>query len=161
MEHYLMEHKGYQQQDARLAARFALGSIGRALNIDINDLKMRRERMLDVLENVAFRGDLASLLKTSDAIADGKEKDRFEESLDLLQSLINDAWHIAVGGQELRLKNPDLEDKLVSIADEAGRDRLAAWNGEIETLRDSLNVNINRRIATDALFTAMAAGNTV
>lgn len=159
IEHYLIEHKGYHQQDARLAAKFALGSIGRAMEIDLDDLKNRRERMLEVMENAVFRGDLAGQLKASEVITDGKEKDSFETSLDLLQSLINDAWHISVGGDATRLKNPDLEDKLSLIADDAGGRPLAAWNAEIENLRESLDVNINRRIATDALFTKMAAGN--
>lgn len=159
IELYLAEHKGYDLQDARLAARFALGSIGRAIEIDLGDLKARREKMLEVLGSAADRGALAALLKTSEAIADGKEKERFEESLSLLQSLINDAWHIAVGGDAARSKNPDLVDKLEFIADNAGRDKLAAWNRDIENLRGSLDVNINRRIATDALFTKMAAGN--
>jgi DNA polymerase-3 subunit delta' len=159
IERYLAEHKGYHEHDARLAARFALGSIGRAIEIDLADLKGRRERMLDVLESAAFRGDLVSLLRASEAIADGKEKERFEESLGLLQSLINDAWQIAVGGPAVRSKNPDLADKLTYIAEEAGKDKLAVWNSDIENLRSSLDVNINRRIATDALFTKMAAGN--
>lgn len=159
IEHYLTEHKGSHQQDARLAAKFALGSIGRAVELDVNDLKARRERVLGVLENAVFRGDRAAQLKTSEAIADGKEKDSFETSLDLLQSLINDVWHISVGGESTHLKNPDLEDKLALIAEETDRSHLAAWNTEIENLRESLDVNINRRIAMDALFTKMAAGN--
>jgi DNA polymerase-3 subunit delta' len=159
IELYLTEHKGYNPQDARLAARFALGSIGRAIEIDLADLKARREKMLEVLGSAVDRHALVALLRTSEAIADGKEKERFELSLDLLQSLINDAWHITVGGDAARSKNPDLADKLASIAAAAGKDKLAAWNVDIENLRGSLDVNINRRIATDALFTKMAAGN--
>lgn len=161
IEHYLTEHKGYHQHDARLAAKFALGSIGRAVGLDLNDIKTRRERMFEVLENAVFRGDLAAQLKVSEAIADGKEKDSFEMSLDLLQALINDVWNISVGGDATRLKNPDLEDRLALIAGGSDRSQLAAWNSEIENLRGSLDVNINRRIATDALFTTMTAGNTV
>lgn len=159
IEHYLTEHKGYHAQDARLAARFALGSIGRAIEIDLADLKARREKMLGVLELAAAGGGVVPLLRTSESLADGKEKERFEESLSLLQSLINDAWRAAVTRETERLKNPDLADKLELIAKDAGKENLAAWNSEIENLRESLDVNINRRIAMDALFTKMAAGN--
>ena len=35
-------------------------------------------------------------------------------------------------------------------------DRAAAWILQIEDLREQLIVNINRKVSTDALFTAMA-----
>ena len=34
--------------------------------------------------------------------------------------------------------------------------RAARWLSQIETLRNQLAVNINRKVATDALFLAMA-----
>jgi hypothetical protein len=43
------------------------------------------------------------------------------------------------------------------LADAADRARLSGWSDEIESLRQTLDVNINKRIAADALFVKMAA----
>jgi hypothetical protein len=44
-------------------------------------------------------------------------------------------------------------ERLAAVADS---DRLAGWLKDIDDLRDNLLVNLNRRVATDALFVSMA-----
>jgi hypothetical protein len=49
-----------------------------------------------------------------------------------------------------------LETDLRKLAARAESLRLAVWLSEIETLREQLAFNLNRKIATDALFMQMA-----
>jgi hypothetical protein len=58
---------------------------------------------------------------------------------------------------EQKVVNSDILPELQQLADAADRARLSGWSDEIESLRQTLDVNINKRIAADALFVKMAA----
>jgi hypothetical protein len=58
---------------------------------------------------------------------------------------------------EQKVVNSDILPELQQLADAADRARLSGWPDEIESLRQTLDVNINKRIAADALFVKMAA----
>jgi dTMP kinase len=57
IENHLLDTKLAKGTDARLRARCAAGSIGRALSDDIESYKLRREAMLSVLKALALTGD--------------------------------------------------------------------------------------------------------
>lgn len=156
IEKYLIAERAYTHDEARLAARLARGSIGRAVSINVEQFRTRRGRMLDVVRN-AIRGDgAAELLMTAEAMNDAKNKEFFEESLDILQTLIHDIWTINASTETVRLVNADLEDELVDLARFSAHRDLPAWMTDIDELRDNLIVNINRKVAADALFVSMA-----
>jgi len=54
------------------------------------------------------------------------------------------------------LVNSDLLKPLQSIAAELSSKKAMSWLSQIEELRGALEVNLNRRIASDALFVSMA-----
>ena len=144
--------------DAELVARLSAGSIGRALDFDLEKFRRRRETMLHVLESLSGKSDHVALLKTGEEMNDAKNKDDYEIYLETLQTLIHDVWAIVCGAGEKALVNIDLKASLEKLARNSDRARLARWLGEIENLRETLNVNVNRKIATDALFAGMARG---
>jgi len=155
IEQYLINERAFSHDEARLASRLARGSIGRAVSINISDFRGRRDRMLGVLRDAIATGDRAALMRASDEMNDAKNKESFEESLDTLESLIHDVWAIRTTGDETRLVNADLTDDLKRLADESGTADLPSWITETETLRENLIVNINRKVATAALFAEM------
>ena len=142
--------------DAELVARLSAGSIGRALNFELEKFRARRETMIGALESLAGKPNHLSLLKTGEEMNDAKNKDDYELYLEILQSLIHDVWAFKHGAHEKTLVNVDLRPKLQKLSETAESRRLARWLGEIETLRETLAVNVNRKIATDALFMQMA-----
>ncbi len=158
IEKYLVDENAYTTDEARLAARLSRGSIGRAVSISIEQFRARRERMLTVVSAAIEGGDLVVLLRIAEEMNDAKNKELFEENLDTLQSLIHDVWTISVSGETHRVVNTDLEDRLARLADRAGTLDLPAWLRSIDTLRDDLIVNINRKVAADALFVSMVSG---
>ncbi len=155
IEKYLIDRRSFSTDEAKLAARLSRGSIGRAVSINVEQFRGRRDKMLGVIRDAIETGDRTALLRTSEEINDAKNKESFEENLDILESLIHDVWTLRVSGNASRLVNTDLVTDLSRLAENAGRANLPAWLGEIETMRESFAVNINRKVATDALFMSM------
>jgi DNA polymerase-3 subunit delta' len=155
IEQFLIDDRAFTHDEARLAARLSSGSVGRALSINVEHFRTQREKMLSVVSNLIRNGDRGALLRASEWMNDAKNKNAFEENLDILQSLIHDVWTVRTSGDLSRVTNSDLADDLSSLAAESGAADMPAWIREIDTLRENLIVNINRRIAADALFVKM------
>ncbi len=157
VEKFLVEQKHLPAADARLLARTAQGSIGRALSADVETYRARRDNMLGVLRALTLTNDRAQLLHSAEALAAVKDRHEYEQRLDALEILIRDAWALALGRPSETIVNGDLLSQLQQIAAHLSSPQAAAWLGHIEELRGTLEVNINRKIASDALLLSMAA----
>jgi len=157
IEEYLFHHLAFSHDEARLSARLSRGSIQRAVSLNVKKFRQRRDKMLRVLTSAIDARDQVELLKTSEELNDAKNKEHFEENLDTLQSLIHDVWLVSIGGHPDRIANTDVADQLIKLAQWASPSALSAWVNEINLLRENLSVNINRKIASDALFIGMTA----
>jgi DNA polymerase-3 subunit delta' len=156
MERYLVEDRAFSQHDAGLAARLARGSIGRAVSINVPQFCERREKMMAVIAAAIETADRVAMFRVAEEMNDAKNKEAFEENLGILESLIHDVWLLVTTGDKTRIANTDLADQLTSLAENAASADLPAWLTDIQTMRENLIVNINRKIATDALFVSMA-----
>jgi DNA polymerase-3 subunit delta' len=157
IEGYLEGTKHFTIEDAELLAKLAHGSIGRALQLDLGKFREQREAVLKVLDSLlGQQPNRVVLLKAAEEINDAKNKDFYENYLEILQTLIHDVWTLKLGESEEKIINADLKEKLHRLAPNADSRRLAQWLTEIETLRANLTVNLNRKIATDSLFMQMA-----
>ena len=157
IENYLISNKLTDQQSARLRARAAGGSISRALSGDIETFTAQRKDMMAVLEALVS-DNRAQLLRSAEQLNEAQYKDEFEERLDVLETLIRDAWMLSLGSNAEQLVNEDLFKELETIRPRIDPAKAAAWMLEIEDMREQLIVNINRKVATDALFMTMASG---
>jgi DNA polymerase-3 subunit delta' len=155
---YLLSTKKFAPEDAGLLAKLSHGKLGYALDLDLEKFRTQREAMLKVLESLISIKDRAALLKTAEEMTDAKNKDDYENYLKILQSLIHDVWTLKLGAVEETILNSDLSNHLKRFAERAESRNLSAWLSEIETMREQFAVNINRKIATDALFMQMANG---
>ncbi len=156
IENHLLETKKFSPDDALLLAKLSAGSIGHALSMDLEKFRRQRESMLKVLESLLIKQDRAVLLRTAEEMNDAKNKDNYNASLDILESLIHDVWKLSLGGNDENIVHADIKTHLKKLAENAASNRLASWLVEIETMRENFNVNLNRKIATDALFMQMA-----
>ena len=156
IENYLINTKEFAPDDAVLLARVADGKLGYALALDAEKFRRRRETMFKVLESLLTDKNRAVLLQTAEEINDAKNKDEYEDHLDALQILIHDAWAIRLGAGAEKIVNADLTAQLQRLVSASDTNNYAAWLKEIETLRGNFIVNLNRKIATDALFLQMA-----
>src|SRR5229473_6827079 len=146
VEKFLLEQKSLPVEDARLLARTAQGSIGRALAGDIETYRERRETMLEVLRALTLTNDRVELLRSAEALAAAKDRHEYEQRLDALEILIRDAWALALGRPSDTIVNGDLLMALQQIATEIKSAQAAGWLSQIEELRGALEVNINRRV---------------
>jgi DNA polymerase-3 subunit delta' len=153
---YLLREQAMQHHDAALIARLARGSIGRAVHLNVEQFKAQRQRMFEVVRNAIATGDRAALLKISEELNDAKNKDAFPQNIDILESLIHDVWSVAASNDTSRVVNTDLESDLQQLAPGASPHRLTEWLRLIEEMRLNFTVNINRKVAADALFVTMA-----
>ncbi len=155
IENYLKTKK-FAPDDATLLAKLSNGKLGHALETDLDKFRERRDRMLKVLESILLKENRAELLRVAEEMNDAKNKDNYEASLETLQTLIHDVWTLKNNADEKILVNVDLISGLRKLAAGVESKRLSAWLSEIENLREGLVVNLNRKIATDALFMQMA-----
>lgn len=151
---HLLSTNQFSQTDAEMLAKLAHGKLGSALELDLEKFRARRELMFKVLQSLLQTGDRAVLLQTAEEINDAKNKDDYEKHLDTLQTLIHDIWTLKIGGTEII--NADIENHLKRFAENANSKKLSNWLTEIELMRERFAVNINKKIATDALFMQMA-----
>jgi hypothetical protein len=82
-----------------------------------------------------------------------KSTPEFEGFLDVLQTMIHEIWAIRNGVD----RDPDDND-IRELAKFAEPGVLGSWLEQIEEIRGSLAVNINKKIASDALLVHMATG---
>ncbi|HEV7843426.1 MAG TPA: DNA polymerase III subunit delta' C-terminal domain-containing protein, partial [Pyrinomonadaceae bacterium] len=156
MEKHLATARKLTKREANLLAHIARGSIGRALSTDLAAFRERRDAMLEVLSSLALTGDRARLLRIAEEMNDAKRKDEYEPRLDVLEMLVHDVWTIGLGAPIEQIVNQEVAAQLKKIGERVSSRRAARWITEIETLRGQLSVNVNRKVATDALFLSMA-----
>ena len=156
IESHLVKNKLVDAKTARLRARAAGGSMGRALSGDLVTFTSQRKAMLKVLNALAISEDRSQLLRSAEQLNEAQYKEEFEERLDVLETLIRDAWMLSLGVESRQLVNEDLLEELTEISRKIDPGRAADWILQIEDVREQLIVNVNRKITTDALFLVMA-----
>jgi len=156
IETHLTKNKLVDAKTARLRARAAGGSMGRALSGDLVTFTSQRKAMMKVLNALVLSDDRAQLLRSAEQLNEAQYKDEFEERLDVLETLIRDAWMLSYGVDTSRIVNEDLSAELKEVAQKLDPSRAGDWILQIEDLREQLIVNVNRKITTDSLFLVMA-----
>jgi DNA polymerase-3 subunit delta' len=160
VEQYLVKTRARAGDEARLAARLSGGRPGVAREVNLDTYRGRRDAMLGVVEALAEGSDRARLLRAAEELGDAKNKEEYEPRLDVLELLIRDLWMLALGVEgagAVNVVNEDLRERLARLASGLRPARAARWLASVEELRAQLTVNVNRRVATDALFLSMAS----
>jgi DNA polymerase-3 subunit delta' len=157
IEDYLTKNRKRAGEEARLVAGLARGRLGRALELNLDSYREQRDAALSVLEALlAAPPDRARLLRSAEELNDPKRKDDYEAHLDTLATLVHDCWLLSLS-PDAEIVNEDLRERLARPARTLDTHRAARWLSLVEELRAQLAVNVNRKIATDALFLSMAA----
>ena len=156
IEKHLLNSGQVSKGDARLLARVARGSIGRALAADVESYRRQRDVMMDVVSALAVTNDRARLLRVSEEMNDAKHKEEYEPRLDVLATLVRDVWVLSLGAGDEQVVNEDLRQQLSKLGASVRSVRAARWLSQLEQHRGRLDFNVNRKVATDALFLSMA-----
>jgi DNA polymerase III subunit delta' len=156
IESHLLKDKSADSRSVKLRARAAGGSIGRALANDMVTFTSQRKAMLGVLNALVMTNDRSQLLRSAEQLNEAQYKDEFEERLDVLETLIRDAWMLSLGVADDLVVNADLLPELKKLSERIDAARAGDWILQIEDLREQLLVNVNRKVTTDSLFLVMA-----
>src|SRR6476646_11237655 len=116
IEQHLLRNQLADASTARLRARAAGGSISRALSGDLVSFTSQRKAMLGVLNALVITNDRAQLLRSAEQLNEAQYKDEFEARLDVLETLIRDAWMLSLGVKPDLIVNEDLAPDLEKIA---------------------------------------------
>jgi DNA polymerase-3 subunit delta' len=154
VETFVRTERALSSEDAGLIARVTNGSVARALEFDVTRFRSQRETQLVNLEKALVKMDRSALVRASEQMNDAKNKEVYEENVDILESLIRDIWLLK--SSDTLIVNLDLSDQLKNLANSVSAEKLSSLLSEIELLRQSFFVNINRKVATDALFMKMS-----
>jgi DNA polymerase-3 subunit delta' len=157
IERHLLRNKLAGADEARIRARVARGSLGRAVEQDFDEFSKQRGAMLRVLQALTLADDRVQLLRSAEELNEAKYKDEYESRLDILETLIRDAWMLALSAPDESIVNQDLLPQLKKISPRIDSGQPAGWISQIEEMREQLIVNINRKAATDSLFLTMSA----
>ena len=101
--------------------------------------------MLKVLNALVLSDDRAQLLRSAEQLNEAQYKEEFEERLDVLETLIRDAWMLSLGVEPSQLVNEDLLAELNEISQKTRFEPCGDWILQIEDMREQLIVNINRK----------------
>jgi DNA polymerase-3 subunit delta' len=157
IEKFLVKSRRRSGEEAKLAAQLAGGRPGRAVEFNADAYRARRDWALGVVEALTgVEADRARLLRSAEELSDAKNKEDFEPRLDVLETLVRDLWLSALRAEGSLLVNQDLRERLARLGQSLPPKRPARWLSRVEELRAQLAVNINRRVASDALFLSMA-----
>src|SRR5918993_272907 len=118
IETHLTKNKLVDNKTARIRARAAGGSMGRALSGDLVTFTSQRKAMLKVLNALVISEDRAELLRSAEQLNEAQYKEEFEERLEVLETLIRDAWMLSLGVVPSQIVNEDLSSELVEISKE-------------------------------------------
>ena len=152
IEHYLLTTHKYSQSDAHLIASSTNGSLAAALAVDAEEFRGRRNDALEILHIAIINHDIVDVLKRSERIGGIQSTPEFEACLDMLQTMIHAIWTARNG-----IAHEATDDEIRELSLRADPNILASWLEQIEQVRGALAVNINKKIATDALLVRMAA----
>lgn len=161
IERYLQTHKpAWKKKEREIAAAFAAGSLGLALNLDLElYLQVRRDALEVLRAGVRRELNPGRLFAATAALASkkprtpsplGEGQPGFEFSLDILYSLLTDIVYWKVGTPERGFHHPDLRSELQSWGCQVSWQWLNQAVGHLDRIEGWQRRNVSRQLALDA-----------
>ncbi len=150
---YLVERRGRGAEEAVLRSGLSEGRIGRALDLDLQDFRARRDSLLKVLEEVLLRADAGIAVARAEAIVQGGKP--VEEDLEIVMTILRDLLVIdAAGDRASLLINVDIAPQLREMSGRLGArgfDAPAALSA-LESTLESIRHKGNRQLLVENYF---------
>jgi DNA polymerase-3 subunit delta' len=156
LESYLMANYKRPVEENRLIARLASGSIGRAIEIDINEYLAERELIINLVEAALIQHDGVQLLAAAEQLGRKLERDDFVRHMNTLLLVLADLFKLKLDHPPDMLTNADVAPRLAAIADQTDAASLTAWTDKIEKLLQDIIRNVNRQLALEAMLLSIS-----
>ena len=153
----VLEFLATRETDERrreLRTSLSQGSPGRAVRMNLDEYLRLRESLLAILIAGSERRDFSELFRQSQKLS--REKERLENLLEVLYSLLQDILHIETKATREPLRNADRPKALLQIARSMGAGGVAAAAAALGNLERNLRRNVSMQIALEAFAAALS-----
>ncbi len=150
---YLERQRGMDQARAALVAALAEGSVGRALTMDPEALRDRRDRIVQETWE-ALRGGPLGILRQAEAWA--KNRNDLPDSLTLLWSWFRDLLVVKISGRETLTVHRDRAAEIREMGKAFPAHALSSACDVVGETLDALAHYANTRLCLEAMFFRMA-----
>jgi len=156
VERYLSQQRPEWKPPQRaLVARLSEGALGRARTFNLDAYVAARSDALAILNSALVGGEHTQLFKITESYRAGAEgREKTEQLLRTLYSLLRDLMFLGSGGQQL-VHNTDIQSQLTKLADAADFDWIAGASDRLAEVERGMRRNLLRSLSLDALGLAL------
>ncbi len=156
VEGFLKRRADLKPAQRKLVAQLSQGSIGTALEMDLEESARLRRDVLRVME-LGAAGKPAGKLFALTAQLAKSEKVPFENILDLFYSLLTDLLELSCDAKNSVLRNPDLRRELEALSAKATLDWVSQATSRLDQLHGRLRRNVNRQLGLENVAVSLAS----
>jgi DNA polymerase III subunit delta' len=155
MEAFLKERTVAKATERKLLAQLSCGSPGMALTLDLEESSRLRRIILTLLEE-AVTGEKSGRIFAATAQLAKREKESFENILDLFYSLLSDVLEFSQGQNHSLPRNPDLRRELEALGRKVNFEWILRATQGLDVLDSRLRRNVGRQLGLDAHIASLA-----
>jgi len=149
LESILQQRSIYPTRDLPLVGRISRGSLGKALNLDLQQYREARREMLEAIRACTGALSYRQALQITEPLASARQKGQFEFKTGVLYDLLRDLLLIQQGAPPENLTNLDLHLELAEIGSALTFERIVDAVGSLDHLMKGLGRNLNKSLALD------------
>jgi DNA polymerase-3 subunit delta' len=153
---HLSKQGNRPREEVELLARLARGSIGRALEIDPNEYRQKRNTMLQLVETMLVGRDTVRLMRAAEYLGRKLERDEFDDHIDVLMVILSDIFHLKLGASPDSIINADIVERMISLSEPTSLEAITSWVDSLEVLMQALPRNVNRQLGLESQFLGAA-----
>jgi hypothetical protein len=141
--------------ERKLAAQYAEGSPGVAMELDVAAAAKLRRDALNILERAVESRGISDLFASTAALAKSQEI-AFENILEVFYSLLTDLLDLSCASSKKVLRNPALHRELETLSKKIDLEWISEAVDGFDVLQSRTRRNINRSLGLDAVAISLA-----
>ncbi len=145
---FLVENKAMGEQKSFLLAGLSGGSIGRALELDQEDITAYRAELMKLLIN-AKKDNPISLLNLASNL--GQDKNKIRQGLDIISSCFRDALVFKETGKGEMLINADKSSFIQILAEKLSGEQILRNISLLAAAWETIELNVNKTLTLETM----------
>jgi DNA polymerase-3 subunit delta' len=148
IEQHLVRNESRTVEEARLAAAMSGGSLAAALDFNTNEYREIRKQAFYFVTLLLMRGKFAEA--SALAVQITKDKQFFNQWIESVEALLRDIYYARLATE--RIGQRDLLKEMEELNQAVSHSRMVRIIDGIRKLKTSLQYNVNRQLALEAMF---------
>lgn len=147
----VLKARGYPEEQAEGMALIAQGNLKRALNMDWDEVREKREKAWMLLLSMVARKDITSLLKSYAYRRRSEFVEEFQQILEMLAAFSRDIMLVKEGGDIHHLLNPDYAEKISEAGTYLSVENAREIPGRVDQALHALKNHVNTGLLVSSL----------